>query len=463
MFLSQKESVARLRKYHPSHLTAPLPFFDTRFYLSIPPASLVLSVSDFLFPNAPSLVATSAILAASSARARSPALHAHGTSGRASILCSKRRYMLPNARTKTYVQARRSSRYVSASPCTTPVQRQRILDKARQSWAAGSRASPGQDGESEGYSPSGSSSTVAESPAPYPQQFDAQQRKLVFGDLSTTATEGMLLTDNDGSTRWLGGTSGATFLDHLKKFMHTLKSSLGYNPNVTRSQFMESRGQYQTSDSRGMYKPPTVDSSNFPTNFETGKKASLHLAKVSEFLQGPTLSIHEQTQESSCGGIHYLGEFSYPLWLTLSKDPTRPELAFYEAAFALGTIYSLTAANSRRDGQLGEIFFANARQILGDPMDVSRYNMRDVATLAILGMYMSENNRRDTAYVYFSHAITICSMFGGLKGSSKELAEADKRIIWTLFCLTRDLSCLMGRPPHFSVEAFQLPPPVAVL
>lgn len=346
-----------------------------------------------------------------------------------------------------------------------PVQRQRMIESAQQSWATASQDSPGQDGDSEGASPAASSSTAAAtSPEQYQQQqYGYPQRKGLYGDLSTTATEGKLLTDHHGTKRWLGGTSGATFLDHLKKFMHTLKSSLGIN-QMSGFQFMASRGQYQTSDSRNLYTPATVDNNTFPTNAANGLMASIHLAKVSEFLQGPTLPITDKSKKFSCGGIHYFGEFSYHDWLAVSQDPTRPELAFYEAAFALGTIYSLTAANSRRDGQLGETYFANARRILGDPMDVSRYNMRDVATLAILGMYMSENNRRDTAYVYFSQAITICCMFGGLtKGSSRELAEADKRIIWTLFCLTRDLGCLMGRPPLFPLEAIQLPSPVAVL
>lgn len=87
--------------------------------------------------------------------------------------------------------------------------------------------------------------------------------------------------------------------------------------------------------------------------------------------------------------------------------------------------------------------------------------MHDVATLAMMAMYMSEMNRRDNAYMYLSYAISICCMFGGLQGSFSELGERDIRIIWTLFCLTRELSCLMGRPPLYPIEAFQLPYPTA--
>lgn len=271
--------------------------------------------------------------------------------------------------------------------------------------------------------------------------------------MTTTATEGSLLEDNDGTKRWLGGTSGATFLDHLKKFMHTLKSCLGYNGASPGSHFLASRGHYQTSDSRLLFTPAEDPQNTFTASDHW--TASSRLSKVDEFLQG-------SSGTSACGGIHYLGDFSIENWFTVQQDASRArELAFYEAASALGTIYSLTATNSRRDGQLGETSFANARRILGDPTDISHYNMHDVATLAMMAMYMSEMNRRDNAYMYLSYAISICCMFGGLQGSFSELGERDIRIIWTLFCLTRELSCLMGRPPLYPIEAFQLPYPTA--
>lgn len=330
-----------------------------------------------------------------------------------------------------------------------PVQRQSILAEARQSLTN----RPVSDEEPQGHSPAASSSTCAMSPAQY-QPYNYPQKSK--GGMGRAGTEGTLLVDHHGTKRWLGGTSGATFLDHLKKFMFTLKSSLGHSG--TGAQFLESRGQYQTSDSRLLFTPATDNNNNnvqvaHPDQWLAGPR----LGKVDEFLQG-------SGGTSACGGIHYFGDLSLEKWLAVRADFKRPpELAFYEAAFALGTIYSLTATSSRRDGQLGETYFSNARRILGDPMDVSHYDMRDVATLGMMAMYMSEMNRRDNAYMYLSHAITICCMFGGLKGSLVELEEGDKRIIWTLFCLTRDFSCLMGRPPLFPVEAFQLPYPEPVL
>lgn len=332
-----------------------------------------------------------------------------------------------------------------------PVQRQNLITGARQSLATNAlRATPIKDEESQSESPAAASSAFAMRP-PHVQNRHSPRR--FPGGMHTAATEGSLLEDNEGTKRWLGGTSGATFLDHLKKFMHTLKSCLGYNGTSPGSQFLASRGQYQTSDSRLLYTPTTDPKAAFSASDHWAARA--RLSKVDELLQGCAGT-------STCGGIHYFGDLSVENWFAVQRDVSRSrELAFYETAFALGTIYSLTATNSRRDGQLGETFFANARRILGDPMDISHYNMRDVATLAMMAMYMPEMNRRDNAYMYLSQAISICCMFGGLQGSSSELGERDIRIIWTLFCLTRDLSCLMGRPPLYPIEAFQLPYPTA--
>lgn len=310
-------------------------------------------------------------------------------------------------------------------------------------------------------SPATSISTLAFSPPHEPgQQHDqhaARARRLVTS-IDSGATEGSFLQDRNGTKRWLGGTSGATFLDHLKKFMHTLKLSLGYSVTSTNGspglKFLASTGQYQTSDSQLLF-TPTADHINpysSLNNLEWNQAGSL-LAKVDEYLQNCA-------NTWPCGGIHYFGDLSAQSWLGLQSVGTstpRRESAFYEAAFAVGTIYSLTAANSRRDGHLGEMFFARTRNILGDPMNISHYSFRDVPTLALMAMYMAEMNRRDNAYVYLSHATTVCCMFGGMKGSFSD--ERDRRIVWTLFCLSKDVSCLMGRPPQLPDEAFQLPLP----
>lgn len=352
-----------------------------------------------------------------------------------------------------------------------PTQRQDLLTRARLS-ASGDRATQAIPIKDEDMpfasSPAASVSTVGLSPPYDPVNahyqlaslFDFSPRRSI-GSMDAAATEGSLLQDRDGTKRWLGGTSGATFLDHLKKFMHTLKSSLGYSPMPTEASpglgFLASRGKYQTSDSRLLFTPTMQDGSSHVMTSSNWSTAVTRLAKVSEYMQ-------DCMSKWGCGGIHYFGDFSVEGWAAaqqkdggvMSSTPPPRELAFYEAAFALGTVYSLTAANSRRDGQLGEMSFAKARSILGDLTDI-RHGMGDVPTLALMATYMAEMNRRDSAYVFLSHALTICCMFGGLKGSFS--SERDRRIVWTLFCLEKDASCLMGRPPLYPDEAFQLPYP----
>lgn len=313
------------------------------------------------------------------------------------------------------------------------------------------------DDEVQHTSPATSSSTPGLSPpGDNSQQLLYYQTQGSHSSTEAAPTEGSLLQDRDGTKRWLGGTSGATFLDHLKKFMYTLKSSLGYNETPTEtspgSWFLASRGQYQTSDSQ-LLCMPTPDNANILAQLNESH-ASYLLNKVNKYMQ-------DCTGQWACGGIYYFGDFSLENWQAVRRDPSRQrELAFYQAAFALGTIYSLTTANSRQEGQLGEMFIARARDTLGDLLDISRYSIRDVPTLALMAMYMAEVNRRDNSYHYLSNAMNICCMFGGFKGLFND--ERDVRIVWTLYCLTRDASCLMGRPPIFPDEAFQLAYPSPV-
>lgn len=308
-------------------------------------------------------------------------------------------------------------------------------------------------GERHHMSPDTSSSTLGSSPqSGTGQLYRSHQSPNTACGADAAPTEGSLLQDHDGTKRWLGGTSGATFLDHLKNFMHTLRSALGYNETPTEtapgSSFLASRGQYQTSDSRLLH-IPTLDNASAVAKI-SDEQAEHLLFQVNKYVQN-------FMGQWPCGGIYYFGDLSLQGW----KSAQGRELALYHAAFALGTIFSLTAANSRQDGQLGELFLATARNILGDPWDISRYSIRDVPALALMSMYMTEVNRRDNSYNYLSHAMSIGCMCGGLRGLSGD--EKDIRIVWTLFCLTRDAGCLMGRPPVYPDEAFQLRDPQAML
>jgi hypothetical protein len=62
------------------------------------------------------------------------------------------------------------------------------------------------------------------------------------------------------------------------------------------------------------------------------------------------------------------------------------------------------------DTHFGESFFARARLLLGNPLDIITIN--DVPVLALMSFYLLEMNRRDAAYIYVSIAIHILIVHG---------------------------------------------------
>jgi hypothetical protein len=69
------------------------------------------------------------------------------------------------------------------------------------------------------------------------------------------AIDGRLLFDPDGTVRYFGETSGATFLEYLKHFMLTLVPFTCQPDSGDGSSFVASIGQYQTFDSRPLPNP----------------------------------------------------------------------------------------------------------------------------------------------------------------------------------------------------------------
>jgi hypothetical protein len=89
-------------------------------------------------------------------------------------------------------------------------------------------------------------STPPASSSSHPEPLDAED-----SDLS----DGRLLCDPDGTIRYLGETSGATFLDHLKHFMSTVFPMTFRRDSDNGSSFVTSIGHYQTFDSRPLPNP----------------------------------------------------------------------------------------------------------------------------------------------------------------------------------------------------------------
>lgn len=281
-------------------------------------------------------------------------------------------------------------------------------------------------------------------------------------DEDSQPTEGRLLHDADGIARYLGETSGATFLDIVKNFMTTVVP-LAFNQNppyqaAVGATFLQSVGRYQTFDSRRLCLPVHVDPIWLPSRPEM----TIMLAELRYFIQ-------DNNGNFPSGGIFFWGDMTglpqdprmSHLTATTVGSPEAGEgqrhLAFFHAAFAFATQLRLTTLNSKQDGQLGETFFARARALLGNPLDITKYTGNDVSVLVMMGLYLVENNRRDAAYIYISNAMHISIMHGVHRGWSVD--EMGKRVFWTVYILDRWLSCLMGRPPTILDDAIRLTMP----
>jgi hypothetical protein len=268
---------------------------------------------------------------------------------------------------------------------------------------------------------------------------------------NTDKAGGRLLHDQEGTVRYLGETSGATFLDQLKQFMLTLLP-FTYSPHCgDGSTFVASVGHYQTHDSRPLTNPD-VDTTWLPSDSDMAVK----LRELRQYIQDGNGSF-------TSGGIHWWGD--------LSKLPPRPDsstaiaalttkesvrdLAFYNVCFALSVSIGHTSLQLP-DYQSGESYFKRARLLLGNPLDTVRFTLSDVPALALMGYYLIEVNRRDAAYMYVSLAVHIAIIHGSFR---RTVDEASKRTFWTLYIMDRWISMLMGRPPIISDEAIRLPLP----
>lgn len=264
---------------------------------------------------------------------------------------------------------------------------------------------------------------------------------------------GRLLYDTDGTLRYLGESSGATFLDQLKQFLSTLivplTSVLASGDGCT---FMTSIGHYQTFDSRPL-PSPDVNAHWLPSRLE-----------MAPMLQELRKYIQDGDGDFVSGGTHWWGDLntlpsdpaSSASMVALTTEETRRHLAFHNVCFALAVSIGHTSLRLP-DHQSGESYFMRARLLLGNPLDTVRFTLSDVPALALMGLYLIEVNRRDAAYIYVGLAVHIAIIHGSFRHTAD---EASKRTFWTLYIMDRWISMLMGRPPIIPDEAIRLPLPV---
>jgi hypothetical protein len=254
--------------------------------------------------------------------------------------------------------------------------------------------------------------------------------------------DGRMLADPAGTSRYLGETSGATFLDTLKELIVTatpLAQVLDGDSGETLAgaAFLGSVGQYQTHDSRPMVLPVGVDPLALPSE-----------ADIAAALSDARYFIQDDNGAFASGGIMFWPFESVQSIVSLASLPgvpgpggmTRPgphhrALALYHTAFAIARLVNLREPGSAVDGQLGEDYFARARSLLGNLLDRTTYTISDIAVLALMALYLVENNRRDAAYMAISNAMTISVMHGLHKGGSGN--EIGVRTFWTVYVLDR--------------------------
>ncbi|KAK3315747.1 fungal-specific transcription factor domain-containing protein [Apodospora peruviana] len=257
---------------------------------------------------------------------------------------------------------------------------------------------------------------------------------------------GKLLTDNDGTERYLGETSGANYLDAIREFVVITHRKL-QRPLSSTEGFLASRGRYQTFDSRPL-DLPAVDPLLLPST-----------AEMTQMLSNLSLYIQDGNGSFPCGGLFFwpfkdVGSISAESVPTSSsggpatKTATTRQLAMYHMGFAFASLIG---------GQPSEQFFSRARRLLGNPLDITLYTLDDVPALALMTLYLVENNRRDAAYMCISNAVHVSIMHGIHR--SPAFSEERRRTFWTVYILDRWLSCLMGRPPTIPDDAITLPMP----
>ncbi|KAF1828704.1 hypothetical protein BDW02DRAFT_209842 [Decorospora gaudefroyi] len=259
---------------------------------------------------------------------------------------------------------------------------------------------------------------------------------------------GRLLFDPDGTLRYFGETSGATFLDHLKQFMLALVPLTFQPESGDGSSFVATIGHYQTYDSRPIPNPD-VDPLWLPARYEMIPM----LAELRDYIQ-------DGNGDFPSGGWGDLSNPPTPTATSVSlsamtTDDSHRYLAFFHVCFALATCVGHSVFR-HSDQHAGEAYFKRARMLVGNPLDTVRFTLGDVPVLALMGFYLIELNRRDAAYVYVSLAIHIAYIHGAFRSC---VDEASKRTFWTLYILDRWLSVLMGRPPTIADEAIRLPLP----
>ena len=283
--------------------------------------------------------------------------------------------------------------------------------------------------------------------------------------------EGRLLRDESGVSRFMGETSEAAFLDHVKEFINTFIPLSGAEdvpivapslPSRQDNALFSTLGTYSSLDSH-----PLPDLNVQPLWLPNPSNITAMLSSLRSLIQDGAEGAFPS------GGIFYFGDLSQ---LPIRAPPTNPEepdlqeyrhLAFFHAAFALTCQSNITKRPTTASEKfVSQAFFARATSILENPLDVAQLKVEDVATLAMMGMYLLEMHRVDTAALYITTAVKACEMFGlHVQSSDSGSVEGEqrRRVFWTVYVLDRMVSCMLGRSFAFADDAISTLLPMDIL
>ncbi|KAH7084254.1 fungal-specific transcription factor domain-containing protein [Paraphoma chrysanthemicola] len=129
------------------------------------------------------------------------------------------------------------------------------------------------------------------------------------------------------------------------------------------------------------------------------------------------------------------------------------------ALFALGEVYSAKMASQEANFP-GSAYFAQARRLVGEPME--RPQLDAVEVTLLLAVYSLTLNRRHSAYHYASSAIRLGLIIGmqlnvpNHQSQDRSAAEHRVRLWWTAYVLDRICTTKIGLPVSISDDDIQV-------
>ncbi|KAL8723910.1 MAG: hypothetical protein Q9181_007086 [Wetmoreana brouardii] len=242
--------------------------------------------------------------------------------------------------------------------------------------------------------------------------------------------EGRILEDPDGIVRYLGESSGATFLNHLREYVVTAFplafGSASSGASNCETAFLAALGRYQTHDSR-----PLVITDVDPLLLPDEDQAASMLLELQ-------FAAQDGAAEYDSGGIYFFldtKELLENYWSYVQGDNSTEidqKMVVANAAFAVACLMNPSCA-PEWVAMFGQTFFSRARGSLANPLDVSI--LSDAKALALLSFYLLNSNRRDAAYHHNSTAMGILIVHGIHRAWMTD--ELGKRLFWTVYILDR--------------------------